>query len=294
MVGLFRRSRLFFSVLLVSLVVASLVYLNGNTAGQDVYITTVELSIQRDQPQDIPLKLPDFSSHGLRQSLAKRSLEKRKKITSSLEKSLLEKSMLESRHRKEEQPESQNLDFNKCPPHLDDNDIQRWKTCTFLARKAVKQNSSMAPHNCQFLQLPLRDPVALISLPGSGNTWVRGLLETATGYCTGGVYCDISLRAKGFIGEFIRSGHALVVKTHAVAPKWGRAYKLREGKVGETTGYFGSAILLVRDPFDALVAEWNRKIGNNFHIRTTELESHVKAAGPEWFGKCMLGLLHDR
>ena len=27
--------------------------------------------------------------------------------------------------------------------------------------------------------------MALASFPGSGNTWVRGLLETATGICTG-------------------------------------------------------------------------------------------------------------
>ena len=30
-----------------------------------------------------------------------------------------------------------------------------------------------------------RAAVALASHPGSGNTWVRGLLEKATGICTG-------------------------------------------------------------------------------------------------------------
>ena len=30
-----------------------------------------------------------------------------------------------------------------------------------------------------------RAAVALVSFPGSGNTWVRGLLERATGICTG-------------------------------------------------------------------------------------------------------------
>ena len=30
-----------------------------------------------------------------------------------------------------------------------------------------------------------RAAVALVSFPGSGNTWVRGLLESATGICTG-------------------------------------------------------------------------------------------------------------
>ena len=31
--------------------------------------------------------------------------------------------------------------------------------------------------------------VALVSFPGSGNTWVRGLLEQATGVCTGRSVC---------------------------------------------------------------------------------------------------------
>ena len=30
-----------------------------------------------------------------------------------------------------------------------------------------------------------RSEVALVSYPGSGNTWTRGLLEKATGVCTG-------------------------------------------------------------------------------------------------------------
>ena len=30
-----------------------------------------------------------------------------------------------------------------------------------------------------------RYPIALASFPGSGNTWLRGLLEKATGICTG-------------------------------------------------------------------------------------------------------------
>ena len=39
--------------------------------------------------------------------------------------------------------------------------------------------------DCRFMQGGKRAAVALASLPGSGNTWVRGLLEKATGICTG-------------------------------------------------------------------------------------------------------------
>ena len=43
----------------------------------------------------------------------------------------------------------------------------------------------LASGNCHFMNGTKRGRVGLISFPGSGNTWVRGLLETATGICTG-------------------------------------------------------------------------------------------------------------
>ena len=39
--------------------------------------------------------------------------------------------------------------------------------------------------SCHFMNGTNRAPVALASFQGSGNTWVRGLLEQATGICTG-------------------------------------------------------------------------------------------------------------
>ena len=43
----------------------------------------------------------------------------------------------------------------------------------------------LASGNCHFMNGTKRGRVGLISFPGSGNTWVRGLLERATGICTG-------------------------------------------------------------------------------------------------------------
>ena len=40
---------------------------------------------------------------------------------------------------------------------------------------------------CRFMNGTGRAAVALASFPGSGNTWVRQLLEQATGVCTGKV-----------------------------------------------------------------------------------------------------------
>lgn len=167
-----------------------------------------------------------------------------------------------------------------CSGYLSDNDLARFLSCDQSVR-----NASAIPYNgdCQFMDGEGRNAVALVSLPGSGNTWVRGLLQTATGICTGAVYCDISLRATGFTGEFVRSGSTLVVKTHENVPIWVGARFPRY--LSENRGRYGSAIFIMRSPFRALIAEWNRKVANNFHSRTIHLDSHIKIVGQEWFGE---------
>ena len=52
---------------------------------------------------------------------------------------------------------------------------------------------------CRFMKGEGRAAVALASLPGSGNTWVRGLLEKATGICTGECLIIIMTVGMGFI-----------------------------------------------------------------------------------------------
>ncbi|TRY81105.1 hypothetical protein TCAL_07795 [Tigriopus californicus] len=68
--------------------------------------------------------------------------------------------------------------------------------------------SHMIPH--------CRPAVALASYPGSGNTWVRYLLEGATGIFTGSRYKDLQIQMYGLWGE-IRNwadGTTIVQKTH--------------------------------------------------------------------------------
>ena len=51
--------------------------------------------------------------------------------------------------------------------------------------------------------IPQRDSViALASFPGSGNTWLRYLLQQATGIITGSIYKDHALLRNGFPGRF--------------------------------------------------------------------------------------------
>jgi hypothetical protein len=107
--------------------------------------------------------------------------------------------------------------------------------------------------------------VALASFPGSGNTWLRYLLQQATGILTGSVYKDYGLLKSGFPAESIFNSSVLIVKTH----EWG------------SSGWekFGKAVLLVRDPAKAILAEFNRQSGG-----------HVGFASPDRYkrtnGKC--------
>ena len=43
--------------------------------------------------------------------------------------------------------------------------------------------------------------IALASYPGSGNTWLRHLLQQATGIITGSIYPTAAFRANGFPGR---------------------------------------------------------------------------------------------
>lgn len=161
-----------------------------------------------------------------------------------------------------------------CAEYLTKEDRSRFNSCL---QKVKSHKGQPKDGQCHFMPQDHRAPVALASYPGSGNTWVRGLLETATGICTGFEFCDISMRVKGFAGENIVSGAVSVVKTHGY-PHW-------KNKRKNNVIHFDSAVVLIRNPLDAFVAEWNRKIANNFRGSTVSLTSHVKSAGKEMFGE---------
>ena len=47
-----------------------------------------------------------------------------------------------------------------------------------------------------FIQKP-KPPMALVSFPGSGNTWIRQIIEQMTGHFSGSLYGDHSIFMKG-------------------------------------------------------------------------------------------------
>ena len=108
--------------------------------------------------------------------------------------------------------------------------------------------------------------VALASFPGSGNTWVRYLLQQATGLLTGSVYKDYALLKNGFPAESIVNGSVLLVKTHEFGDEARRPFQ--------------KAVVLVRDPFSSLLAEFNRRSGG--HIGYASADKYRRNGGRHW------------
>ncbi|KAG7224677.1 hypothetical protein INR49_011430 [Caranx melampygus] len=116
--------------------------------------------------------------------------------------------------------------------------------------------------------------VALSSFPGAGNTWVRHLIELVTGFYTGSFYFDGTLYNRGFKGEkdYWKSGRSICVKTHESGQK--------------EIEMFDSAILLIRNPYRSLMAEFNRKCAGHLgHATDTQWKKwpeFVSSYAPWW------------
>ena len=118
--------------------------------------------------------------------------------------------------------------------------------------------------DCKKMSFKTSGPVvALSSIPGSGNSWIRQLLESATGIYTGAVYCDTSYVTAGMIGEGMTTNSVLVVKMH-FAPTFVRSYLHNE-----------KAIYVVRSPFAAILAENNRNVARVSEEYLALGDSHV-------------------
>ncbi len=126
-----------------------------------------------------------------------------------------------------------NCQDNLCSEFQTREDISLAKRCGGIYRNRRA--------TCHFMNGTYRAPVALVSFPGSGNTWVRGLLEKATEICTGSVYCDGGLLLSGMAGESMQSGSVLVVKTHTHTPiekgTWGNTLTEQERTIQRVSSF---------------------------------------------------------
>ena len=106
--------------------------------------------------------------------------------------------------------------------------------------------------------------VSLSSVPGSGNSYVRQLLESATGVYTGSVWCDGSYINTGMIGEGVETNNVLAVKLHYYNPT-GTKKVLNNDK----------SIYIVRSPFGAILSEHTRNVARNSKKYLSLGDSHV-------------------
>ena len=106
--------------------------------------------------------------------------------------------------------------------------------------------------------------VSLSSVPGSGNSWVRQLLESATGIYTGSVWCDSAYVKAGMIGEGVDTNNVLGVKLHY--------YNAADTKKVLNND---KSIYVVRSPFGAILSEHTRNVARNSEKYLSLGDSHV-------------------
>ena len=107
--------------------------------------------------------------------------------------------------------------------------------------------------------------MALASSPGSGNTWLRHLLEETTGIYTGSAFeQELNLTLHKFINKRVVDDSVIAVKTHCHCDSI----------------LFSKAILIIRDPFSALVAEWNRRHAGQ--VGHANQSTFVHNSGSDW------------
>ena len=132
-------------------------------------------------------------------------------------------------------------------------------------------------------------PALLLSFPGSGNTWVRLLLEYATGYCSSTIYWDHDKELqKVFKAEEKCGLRQIVHKAHPEDLVWrgfmDRANVEIKGPTALRSSnkhvrrkcdrsfvrHWDKILLLVRDPYRSILSDYQRMVTN----------SHVGAYDP--------------
>jgi hypothetical protein len=111
-------------------------------------------------------------------------------------------------------------------------------------------------------------PPLLVSFAGSGNTWVRLLIEFATGIFSGSTDTSDKVLKDEFIGERHCNRRTSVIKVHPPQLKYdngtGRSTLPNTLQLLKCSNggmyYFKRYVFLVRDPFAAIFAEVNREL----------------------------------
>merc|ERR1719362_1825564 len=120
----------------------------------------------------------------------------------------------------------------------------------------------------KFLDPPL-PLTALASFPGSGNTWARYLIQQASGYATGCIYNDGALKKGDFPGEGLVDKRVIAIKTHRASDETRPDLPKKYDRV----------VLLIRNPMDTMLAEFNRRKSEHNHTGIAPLSEF---SGKKW------------
>ena len=112
----------------------------------------------------------------------------------------------------------------------------------------------------------------------------RHLIQQSTGFLTGSIYKEDELKEHGFPGEGLMDSSVIVVKTHSVGRTAGpdslhEQYLNAEN--GHQTKQFDKAILLIRNPCEAIFSDFNRMKGG--HTGHAELDDFKSEKWQEFF-----------
>ena len=111
---------------------------------------------------------------------------------------------------------------------------------------------------------------ALVSYPGSGNTWTRYLVEAATGIFTGSIFIDPGIVNAGHYGEArnYSDGSTLLQKTHHNA-----VYRFGlEWRKQHVRQFGGRGVLVIRNPYNAIISYFNYQETGG-HTKTVSVET---------------------
>jgi len=102
---------------------------------------------------------------------------------------------------------------------------------------------------------------------------------TSKVFVPGASYCDGGLLSKGFNGEGVVGPNVVAVKSHTVKPKFNTFMNQRHD---DDTVTFDAAVVLFRNPKNAMIAEWHRR--RTKRMVNSSASSHFLSTGREDFG----------
>ena len=146
-----------------------------------------------------------------------------------------------------------------CSQFLSSRDHQNFKSCVERTWElSVNAHIYIEPaqSTCVFINGSGKFPMALVSYPSSGGDFVRGLIQSTTGLCTGAVHCDTALRRNGYPGENIRTATTFIVTTHQLFPRWSHNRNLSHSNSSDPDPAYNGAVFVMRNPFDVMAIEF--------------------------------------